>query len=308
LNPDDGPESIELTYQPALVANQVRVHETFNPGALANVQLIDESGRVLRTIVVNDERRTAPVVVAVDFADTDRPVRSVVLVLDTRKVPGWNEIDAVELVGPSGRGWAVDARASSHYTFQEWHRHVSARLPIARHEQLPAGSEPAAALPSPLPWSAQSAVGPPDTWEHADRSTAWCPREKDGGAEWLELEYRPALPARQVRIHETFNPGAVTRVILTDESNAVLAEVPVPVQSRTGASFLDLSFPLTSRPVFTVRIELDTRRIPGWNQIDAVELVGPYVRGWAAAARASSSFGEARASPPILPEMIPPVK
>jgi hypothetical protein len=35
-------------------------------------------------------------------------------VLDTSR-PGWNEIDAVELVGPDGRAWAVRAVASSNY-------------------------------------------------------------------------------------------------------------------------------------------------------------------------------------------------
>jgi hypothetical protein len=36
--------------------------------------------------------------------------------LDTAKVPGWNEIDAVELIGRDGtRQWAVSATASSTY-------------------------------------------------------------------------------------------------------------------------------------------------------------------------------------------------
>jgi len=36
--------------------------------------------------------------------------------LDRRRVPGWNEIDAVELVGRDGsRQWATSAIASSSY-------------------------------------------------------------------------------------------------------------------------------------------------------------------------------------------------
>ena len=37
------------------------------------------------------------------------------MTLDTNRAPGWNEIDAVELLGPGGRQWASDARASSNY-------------------------------------------------------------------------------------------------------------------------------------------------------------------------------------------------
>ena len=37
------------------------------------------------------------------------------IVLDTNRVAGWNEIDAVELLGDRSRQWAVKARASSSY-------------------------------------------------------------------------------------------------------------------------------------------------------------------------------------------------
>ena len=42
--------------------------------------------------------------------------RSVKVYLDTSRVPGWNEIDAVELIGRDGsRQWARQASASSTY-------------------------------------------------------------------------------------------------------------------------------------------------------------------------------------------------
>ena len=46
---------------------------------------------------------------------TSYETRRIRLVLDTNRRPGWNEIDAVEIVGPDGRAWAVDAVASSTY-------------------------------------------------------------------------------------------------------------------------------------------------------------------------------------------------
>ena len=42
--------------------------------------------------------------------------QGVIVRLDTASVPGWNEIDAIELVGRDGsRQWAVAANASSSY-------------------------------------------------------------------------------------------------------------------------------------------------------------------------------------------------
>ena len=54
---------------------------------------------------------------------------------------------------------------------------------------------------------------------------------------------------------------------------------------------LTIEFPTTAFAVSAVRIVLDTTRSAGWNEIDAVELVGPQGRAWASEARASSSYG-----------------
>jgi hypothetical protein len=35
--------------------------------------------------------------------------------MDTKRGKGWNEIDAVELIGQDGSAWATDAAASSTY-------------------------------------------------------------------------------------------------------------------------------------------------------------------------------------------------
>ena len=57
-----------------------------------------------------------PSVFEVTFAITNYNVKRVRIVLDTNRTPNWNEIDAVELVGPEGRAWASDASASSSYS------------------------------------------------------------------------------------------------------------------------------------------------------------------------------------------------
>src|SRR5207248_9198215 len=61
-------------------------------------------------------------------------------------------------------------------------------------------------------WGPEQATGPPDTKDAGDFQTAWASRTPDEQDEWLLLEYAEPVPPREVRVHETFNPGAVERV------------------------------------------------------------------------------------------------
>lgn len=149
----------------------------------------------------------------------------------------------------------------------------------------------AAAPPAPA-WSPNQAVGAPDTEAAGDSETAWASQREDGGEEWLELDYDPPLVARQVRIHETFNPGAVVELVLRDADGREIARIPVTDTVDKAPVFLEVSFELTREPVKSVRVILDTKKVSGWNEIDAVELIGPDRRDWAAVARASSYWGE----------------
>ena len=123
-----------------------------------------------------------------------------------------------------------------------------------------------------------------------DSIFAWAAREPDAGREWLELDYEPPLVAHQVRIHETDQPGAVVELILVDAMGSEILRRKVADTVERAPAYLEVSFELTDTPVKTVRVVLDTTRASGWNEIDAVELVGREGRAWAAEARSSSYF------------------
>ena len=58
--------------------------------------------------------------------------------LDTKRVNGWNEIDAVELVGKDGsKQWAVNASASSTYASKTVKSQQSTPTPELTYESLP---------------------------------------------------------------------------------------------------------------------------------------------------------------------------
>lgn len=150
-------------------------------------------------------------------------------------------------------------------------------------------------------WGPEQATGPPDTPKAADLQTAWASLRQDDGIEWLQLDYGRAVTIAEVRIRETYNPGAVTKVTaLPDGKTEVLlwegedpsTEAPV-----------DFAVPAQQEAVAkTVKVYLNTSRRSGWNEIDAVELLGKDgSRQWAVRATASSTYAEQGARQAELP-------
>jgi hypothetical protein len=150
------------------------------------------------------------------------------------------------------------------------------------------------------PWGPEQLVGPPNTHEGGDIATAWAPRQSSGtGEEWVHVNYDRAVELAEIRVRETYNPGAISRVaaVLPTGREVVLWQGVEPAAEAP----VDTTFPLppgvTAR---SLRIYLDRTRAPGWNEIDAVELVGKDgSRQWASSASTSSSYAE----PPIEPAL-----
>jgi hypothetical protein len=140
-------------------------------------------------------------------------------------------------------------------------------------------------------WSADQIVGEPDTEGYGDLTTAWASKAPDMGEVTIELDYEVAVRPDAVRVRETFNPGAVARIETRDGARwVVLWEGVAPTTSHQATWFEPRLSP--SGPTRTLRLVLDTNRVQGWNEIDAVELVGDGRRQWASSARASSSYAD----------------
>jgi hypothetical protein len=139
-------------------------------------------------------------------------------------------------------------------------------------------------------WSAKQATGAPDTPLHGDYQTAWAPKREEMGEVTLDLTYPTAVRVDAVSLHETLNPGAVAKILAwTPEGTWELLWEGTGARADTPVWF---SPPLraTSYRTTKLRVIVDTDRVPGWNEIDAVELVGDGVRQWASEATASSEY------------------
>jgi len=90
-------------------------------------------------------------------------------------------------------------------------------------------------------WGPEQVVGPADTSQGGDIPTAWAPRSSQGsGEEWLHLGYEQAVEVAEVRVRETYNPGAVSKVaaVLPNGQEIVLWEgTEPPAQAPVDRSF-----------------------------------------------------------------------
>lgn len=122
-------------------------------------------------------------------------------------------------------------------------------------------------------WSANQVAGAPNVEKYGDNGKAWAPKNQDGGIEWLDLKFPKPVFATEVRILESCGSGAVIKVELFDEQGAPHV-VWAGNDPTTELNYLLVKFAKTTYKTDRVKVTLATNVIPGWNEVDAVQLVG----------------------------------
>ncbi len=143
-------------------------------------------------------------------------------------------------------------------------------------------------------WGPEQATGTPNSQGPGDLESAWASLTEDSRDEWLLLEYLNAVEPAQLRVFETFNPGAVARITALDEDDkeSLLWEGTDPLRNGPPAGVAEFSLNSAAASQ-RIKLYLNSREIAGWNEIDAVELVAKDgSRQWAHLARASSTYAE----------------
>jgi hypothetical protein len=141
-------------------------------------------------------------------------------------------------------------------------------------------------------WGPEQATGEPDTNMSGDIVTAWASQSQDDHDEWLMLEYAEPVTPTAVLVYETYNPGALSRVTAfkldgtevelwkgqdptTPDMEIGVSEIPVKIDFKTAR----------------VKLYVESTKVPGWNEIDAVGLRDKDKKvHWAVAADASSTY------------------
>jgi len=163
----------------------------------------------------------------------------------TAQVIPANELEETAILKDARGQWAEKATASSEY-----------------------GSDNYGAIQS---------TGVPNVPGYADDGRAWASASADNQEEWLELTYAKAVHAIGVRVRQTFNPGAIKQIELYDETGQahVAWSGLDPARGQpTDITWFGIQFSATSFKIQRVRITFDSPAVKGWNEIDAVQLVG----------------------------------
>lgn len=152
-----------------------------------------------------------------------------------------------------------------------------------------------------LPYGATQACGPADSPLGSDVATAWATQLADANGEWLELTFAQAAVPAKLRVHENLSPGAVSRVtVFTADGTEVEAwrrKGPAPRMKGGIANIILSVAPPAPFPTRRVKLYLDSAGVPGWNEIDAVELIDDGGNAqWASGAAASSVWNRPAAT------------
>ena len=119
-------------------------------------------------------------------------------------------------------------------------------------------------------WSAQQAIGEPNTSQCGDNNTAWAPESRGSGPEWLELSFDTPVYVTQLRVYETYNSGCIYKVEFVD----VYEEKHTAWQGKdttTCPGWFEIKLVQTR---YLVKSVILYTQIEGYEEIDAVELTG----------------------------------
>ena len=121
------------------------------------------------------------------------------------------------------------------------------------------------------------ATGKPDVPRYTDHPNAWATRNGDAkDPDWLEVTFDKPVYSRSLRIRQTAAPGAISKVELLDTqgvARVIWEGTDTTAYGKDQIGWMIRDFATTPFEVAGARITMQTNRVWGWNEIDAVQLV-----------------------------------
>ena len=123
-------------------------------------------------------------------------------------------------------------------------------------------------------WAASQATGEPDVYDCGDNTSAWASYDSDT-IEWIELTYKTPVVPTSVSIYQNYNPSQVVEVqLIATNGSKYIAWSGYPENIDICPDVMEITVEKNIL-VNKVRITIDQRVSGwGWNEMDAVELVG----------------------------------
>ncbi|MCS7019597.1 MAG: OmpA family protein [Cytophagales bacterium] len=132
------------------------------------------------------------------------------------------------------------------------------------------------------PFSAQQALGKPDKLPASGESPcAWRPAiANNAHGEWIHVGFRQLISVQTIAVGESWNPGAIAKIKLYDEAGKeyIVYENPSPASVPEKARMFVHHIPPTPYKVASLKLELQTAAVPGFNQIDAIGIAAEKIQ------------------------------
>lgn len=126
---------------------------------------------------------------------------------------------------------------------------------------------------SPTDYGVIQATGAPDVYPAAaDEPKAWASLTLDDMDEFITVGFKTPVVAESVWVFQTFNPGAITKITVKAADGDHVVYTGTAKSVGACAHVLSVSTK-TCSPISSVRIDVGSKAVPGYNEIDAVGLI-----------------------------------
>jgi hypothetical protein len=96
----DGVDWLKLVYNTPVVPTRIDIYQTYNPGAINRVEVVDTNGQTYEVYqAAPTVLETCPYVLSIFVSGVNARVNTVIIHVDQSATMEWSEIDAVQLVG-----------------------------------------------------------------------------------------------------------------------------------------------------------------------------------------------------------------
>lgn len=124
-------------------------------------------------------------------------------------------------------------------------------------------------------WEAATLIGPPDVTVTGCQSAkgSWAALEADLPAEFLHVEFSEAVFPQSVVVHQNVNPGGLRQIEFFGDGQSVMINVQDRSTDCPSASVFDVADQVDF-PIDNLRLVIDGKHKTGWEEVDAVKLIG----------------------------------
>lgn len=122
-------------------------------------------------------------------------------------------------------------------------------------------------------YSVDQATGAPNVYPAAaDEPLAWASQTLDDMDEFITLGFKTPVVAESLWVFQTYNPGAITKITVKAADGDHVVYTGTAQSIGACAHVLSVSTK-TCSPISSVRIDVGSKAVPGYNEIDAVGLL-----------------------------------